>query len=94
MSHPLHTVVAVNQIVDKNPLRIVTLLLYSNKKINLLNSEQVFYSIQLKTQFQSLVNELYKRSGQRLQTCTRGDRLRAENVLFWFLTVSLKFTDS
>ena len=44
----LHNMVVVNQIIDKNPLRIVTLLLYSNK-INSLNSEQVFYSIQLKT---------------------------------------------
>ena len=38
----------INQIVDKNPLRIVTLLLCSDK-INSLNPEQVFYSIQLKT---------------------------------------------
>ena len=40
----LHNLVVVNQIVDKNPLRIVTLFMYSNK-INSLNSEQVFHSI-------------------------------------------------
>ena len=42
----LHNLVVVIQIVDKNPLRIVTLLLYSNK-ICSLNSEQIFHSIQL-----------------------------------------------
>ena len=44
----LDDLVAVNQMVDKKPLGIVTLLLYSNK-INSLHSEQVFYSIQWKT---------------------------------------------
>ena len=44
----LHNLVAVNQMVDKQVLKIVTLLLYSNK-INSLHSEQVFYLIQLKT---------------------------------------------
>ena len=42
------TIAVVNQIVHKNSLRIVTRLQYGNK-INSLNSEQVFYSIQLKT---------------------------------------------
>ena len=41
----LHNLVVVNPIVDKNPLRVVTLLLCSNT-INSLNSEEVFYSIQ------------------------------------------------
>ena len=44
----LHNMAVVNQIIDKNPLRTVPLLPYSNK-INSLNSEQVFCSIQLKT---------------------------------------------
>ena len=43
----LHNLVAVNQIVDKNPLKTITLL-YGNK-IDSQNSEQVFYSFQLKT---------------------------------------------
>ena len=44
----MHDLFAVNQIIDKNSLRIVTLLLYSNK-INSLNSEQFSYLIQSKT---------------------------------------------
>ena len=48
LQRALHNMVAVNQIVDKNPRRIVILLQYSNK-INSLKSEQVFYSIELKT---------------------------------------------
>ena len=37
----LHKLAAVNQIVDKNPLRMVSLLLYSNKIISM-NSEQMW----------------------------------------------------
>ena len=75
----------VNQILDKNPLRIVTLLLYSNK-INSLNCEQVF--IQLNWNLvQSSVNELYTNV---CKTCTCGDRLKAERVLFWLVHISFQ----
>ena len=45
----LHNLVAINEMIDKKPLRKVTLILLYSNKIKSLHSEQVFYSIQLKT---------------------------------------------
>ena len=71
---------SVNQIIEKNPLRIVTLSLYSNK-ISSLNSEQVFYPIQPKT----CLNRMNFIKANVCKTCTCGDRLKPERVLFWFV---------
>ena len=74
--------------VDKNPLRIVTFLLYSNK-FNSLHSEQVFYPIQLKNCSDISDCNFINDRVNVCQTGTCGDRLKAERVLFWFLSNSM-----
>ena len=86
----LHNVAAVNQIVDKNPLRSVTLSL----------TKSIYWALNKLSQFNSIEKlfgaqwmNFIKDRANVCKICTCGDRIKGERVLFSSYTTPFNFTD-